>query len=401
MQPHLPAQTSCACGAAAQKTAACTAAAREIDTAAPGCCGKAAAAKAAVRCGDVIRFARPPRVRACAAVGGKKEGEGPLAPMFDVLMQDNRCEAATWEQAESLFARRCLQTALEKGGVRLAELDAVLAGDLQCQCTASSYTMRGMDVPFVGLYGACSTMAEALALAACMTAGGAWARAAAMSSSHFCAAERQYRTPLEYGGKRTPTAQWTATAAGAAIVEAADAPVLPAAPANPGANGCLAAAGAPVEIEAVCFGRVRDLNVTDINNMGAAMAPAAAETLLRYFAGTGESPAAYDAVYTGDLGLVGSRLLAELLQNEGLSLPCHRDCGLLLFDRETQDVQAGGSGAGCGASVLCGHILPGLARGVERRVLFVATGALMSQTTYLEGESIPGIAHLVALRRGR
>lgn len=329
-----------------------------------------------MRKGDTILFEAPPSAVAYAAVGGKKEAEGPLADAFDMLIADTLCGEKTWEKAESDFARYCLEAALKKGRLQADALDAVFAGDLQCQCTASAYTMRGFDTPYLGLYGACSTMAEGLGLAACMVAGGMMHTAAALSSSHFCAAERQFRTPLDYGGKRTPTAQWTVTGAGAVIL---------------GGRGSAC-------ISAVTFGRVRDLEVKDINNMGAAMAPAAAETIRRYFSDTGEAPAAFDAVYTGDLGAVGSQLLAQLLERDGLVLHNHQDCGLLVFDRTTQDVQAGGSGAGCSASVLCCHVLPRLEAGKLRRVLFLSTGALMSQTTFLQGESIPGVAHLVELR---
>ena len=331
------------------------------------------------RKGDTVLFDRPPRAAAWAAVGGKKESEGPLADAFDLLLTDASCGEKSWEKAESDFARYTLEAALKKGGLSVAELDGVFAGDLEFQCTASAYAMRGFDVPYLGLYGACSTMAEGVGLAACMVEGGAMRRAAAMASSHFCAAERQFRTPLMYGGKRTPTAQWTVTGAGAVV---------------------LSGRGS-VQVPAVTFGRVRDLEVKDINNMGAAMAPAAAETICRYFSDTGEAPAAFDAVYTGDLGAVGSQLLAQLLEKEGLVLHNHQDCGLLVFNRTTQDVQAGGSGAGCSASVLCCHVLPRLEVGKLRRVLFLSTGALMSQTTFLQGESIPGVAHLFELRRAK
>lgn len=333
-----------------------------------------------MRKGDTILFESPPCVVSYAAVGGKKESEGPLADAFDLLITDTRCGEKTWEKAESDFARYCLETALKKADLELAALNAVFAGDLQCQCTASAYTMRGFDVPYLGLYGACSTMAESMGLAACMVSGGHMRHAAAMSSSHFCAAERQFRTPLDYGGKRTPTAQWTVTGAGAAIL------------APEGEGPC---------VRAVTFGRVRDYDITDINNMGAAMAPAACETILRYFADTGEDPSHFDAIYTGDLGLVGSTLLLQLLEQAGLSLSNHKDCGLIVYDRESQNVQAGGSGAGCSAAVLCCHVLPALREGRMRRVLFLSTGALMSQTTFLQGESIPGIAHLVELCSSR
>ena len=256
-------------------------------------------------------------------------------------------------------------------------MDIAFAGDLQAQCTASNYTMRELGVPFAGVYGACSTMAETLGLAAAFTASGMAERAMALTSSHFCAAERQFRTPLEYGAKRTPTAQWTATAAGACLVRA---------------HG-----GQGVPVFSVTFGRVQDFEVHDINNMGAAMMPAAASTLLRYFAATNTRPQDFDAIFTGDLGEVGSALLREQMAKEGVPLDNHQDCGCLLYDTQGQNVQAGGSGAGCSAAVLCCKILPMLAAGQLRRVLFMATGALMSQTTFLQGESIPGIAHCVEL----
>jgi len=329
-----------------------------------------------MRKGDTLCFAKPPVIGAFAAVGGKKEGEGPLKDGFDQLYEDNYLAQDNWEKAERALQSACAGHLLRKGQVTRAQIDLAFAGDLQAQCTASGYAMRDLNVPFAGLYGACSTMAEALGLAACLASAGLGGNILAMTSSHFCAAERQFRTPLDYGGKRTPTAQWTATAAGGCLVR----PV-----------------GEGVKIKAVTFGRVRDYEVSDINNMGAAMAPAAAHTLLQYFRDTGTGPEDFDAVYTGDLGQVGSALLARLLAAEGLELARHRDCGLLLYDQADQQVQAGGSGAGCSASVLAAHILPQLLSGRETRVLFMATGALMSQTTFLEKETIPGIAHLVEL----
>ena len=334
----------------------------------------------AVRTGDTICFQDPPCISAFAAVGGKRESEGPLAAKFDLLFEENTLGELTWEKAESRLQRYCLDLALKKGRCSPQMLDLVLGGDLQNQCTATGYTMRELDAPFAGLYGACSTMAEAMGLAACLAAGGCVSRAAALASSHFCAAERQFRTPLTYGGKRTPTSQWTATAAGCCLVE----------PRGPGPY-----------VRAVTFGRVRDYEVCDINNMGAAMAPAAAETILRYCEDTGCTPSQFDAVYTGDLGIVGTRLLKELLEKEDVDLKNHRDCGLTLYDVQHQDVQAGGSGAGCSASVLCASVLPALQKGELKRVLFLSTGALMSQITFLQGESIPGVAHLVELSAGR
>lgn len=334
----------------------------------------------AVRTGDTIRFQNPPSVSAFAAVGGKRESEGPLAAKFDLLFEENTLGELTWEKAESRLQRYCLDLALKKGRCTPGMLDLVLGGDLQNQCTATSYHMSRADLPYAGLYGACSTMTEALGLAACLAAGGFAGVAAALVSSHFCTAERQYRTPLAYGGKRPPTAQWTATAAGCCLVSGR---------------------GEGVRVRAVTFGRVRDFLVKDMSNMGAAMAPAAAETILRYCADTGSTPADFDGVYTGDLGAVGSGLLAQILAEEGLELAGHRDCGLELFDPERQDVQAGGSGAGCSAAVLCARVLPALRRGQLRRVLFLSTGALMSQITAQQGQGIPGVAHLVELSSGK
>ena len=324
-----------------------------------------------MRKGDVIVLEHLPAAVAYAAGGGRRELDGPLGSAFDIAERDTRFGQKTWEMAESELARRTLETAFGKVPHDIGTPDVVFAGDLQCQCTASGYAMRSEDVPFAGLYGACSTMAESAALAACLVDGGFAACAAAMASSHFCAAERQFRTPLGYGAKRTPTAQWTVTGAGAVVF----------------------ASGRGPRVRAVQFGRVRDLGVFDATNMGAAMAPAAAETLVRYFDATGETPDAFDAVYTGDLGAVGSNLLGSLLELEGVRLQNHRDCGLEIYGRTAPG--SGASGAGCSAAVLCGHILPMLARGEMRRVLFLATGALMSQTTSLQGESIPGVAHLM------
>ena len=333
------------------------------------------------RRGDTLLFDAPPTVAAWAAAGGKKESEGPLASAFDFVTQDaafgeQGCE--NWEQAESLLQRKAVELCLRKADIPRSKVDIAFAGDLQAQCTASNYTMRELGIPFAGVYGACSTMAETLGLAAVFAAGGMAERVLALTSSHFCAAERQFRTPLEYGAKRTPTAQWTATAAGACLVRA---------------HG---SAGVPVL--SVTFGRVQDFAVHDINNMGAAMAPAAAATLLRYLKDTGSAPADFDRIYTGDLGHVGSQLFRELLAAEGLLIKNHVDCGCILYDANEQAVKSGGSGAGCCAAVLCGHILPRLRRGSQKRVLFTATGALMSQTTFLQKESIPAVAHLVELR---
>ena len=320
----------------------------------------------ATRRGDTLIFSDPPVIASHAAVGGKKEGEGPLAAGFDELRADNSFGQSGWEAAEAELQLRAARLCLKKAQITEKEVSLVLAGDLQAQCTASNYALRALGIPYAGLFGACSTMAEALGLGAALCSAG-------MADGLL---ERQFRTPLSYGAVRTPTAQWTATAAGACLLR----------PAGPG-----------VGIRAVTFGRVQDYQIKDINNMGAAMAPAAAATLLHYLRDTHSEPQDFDAIYTGDLGHVGSQLFRELLAAEGLLLKNHVDCGCILYDAEAQAVKSGGSGAGCCAAVLCAHILPRLERGTQKRLLFLATGALMSQTTFLQKESIPAIAHLVEL----
>ena len=320
-----------------------------------------------IRKGDTLLFDAPPTVAAWAAAGGKKESEGPLASAFDFVTQDagfgeQGCE--NWEQAESILQRKAAELCLRKADIPRTKVDIAFAGDLQAQCTASNYTMRELGIPFAGVYGACSTMAETLGLAAVFAAGGMAERVLALTSSHFCAAERQFRTPLEYGSQRAPTAQWTATASGSAVL---------------GMSG-------DIQVRHATVGRITDLGVTDMTNMGAAMAPAAAQTLLDFFNDTATKPEDYDRIYTGDLGAVGTKLLYELLRENGIVLRNHEDCGLILFDREAQDVHAGGSGCGCSAGVLCGHILNRMDRGELKNILFMATGALMSTTSSQQGE---------------
>ena len=257
-------------------------------------------------------------------------------------------------------------------------MDYILAGDLLNQCISSTFGLRSLGIPFLGQYGACSTMAQTLGLASLFVETGIARRAVAVTSSHFCSAERQFRFPLEYGGQRTPTAQWTATAAGSVVV---------------GAHG-----RGEVKINAVTFGRIADLGIKDANNMGAAMAPAAAQTLHDYLTDTGASPSDYDLILTGDLGAVGCELMDEILEKDGIDIrEIHNDCGLMIYERQAQDVHAGGSGCGCSAAVLCSIILRQLSSGELKKVLFIGTGALMSTTSSQQGESIPGIAHLVFL----
>ena len=326
-----------------------------------------------------LLFENMPRVAGYAAVVGKKESEGPLGGLFDKVIFDSRGGAPTFEEAESLLQREAASLALEKAGLHAADIDYAFAGDLLNQCVGTSFGLLDFGIPHLGQYGACSTMAQSLAMGAVFTESGAAHRALCVTSSHFCAAQRQYRFPMEYGEVRTPTAQWTVTGAGCCV---------------------LAREGGSVGVRAATVGRIRDLQITDANNMGAAMAPAAADTLARFFRDTNSAPRDYDAVITGDLGLVGSELLFDLLLREGIDIRGkHSDCGLLIYDRAAQDVHAGGSGCGCCASVLCSKLLGDLEAGSLRNILFVATGALLSATTAQQGKSIPAVAHLLQLVR--
>lgn len=316
-----------------------------------------------------------PSIASYASAVGKKEGEGPLANCFDYIAEDVTLGENSWEKSESKLQQYAFTNALSKGNFSESDIDFLFAGDLLNQCVASAYGSRDTSIPFFGLFGACSTMAESLSLASIFVDSGTAINAAAVTSSHFCSAERQFRLPVNYGGQRTPTAQWTATAAGCAIVSPH---------------------GAPPYVKAVTVGKIKDMGVTDANNMGAAMATAAYDTISRHLANTKQSADDFDLILTGDLGQVGSDILIELFQKDNVDISGnHNDCGLMLYDLKKQDVHAGGSGCGCSASVLCGHILPEIAKGNLKNVLFAATGALMSPTIVQQGESIPGISHAV------
>ena len=325
---------------------------------------------------QTVALQDPPSVIGSAAVVGKKEGEGPLAATFDHISQDDSFGERSWEKAESAMQKLALAAALSKAGLSVSGLDYLLAGDLLNQCIGSGFAVRGQDVPFFGLYGACSTMAESLSLASMLLDGGYGTKIAAMTSSHFCSAERQYRTPLEYGGQRTPTAQWTVTGSGCVI---------------------LADQGPGPYITHVTTGKVVDKGIKDAANMGAAMAPAAYSTLSAHFQDTGRKPSDYDLIVTGDLGQLGRDIVADWFHRDGMELKNFNDCGTLIYDLEGQDVHCGGSGCGCSAVVLAGMLLNGMAGGRWKRILFCGTGALLSPTSSQQGESIPAICHAVAL----
>ncbi|MCR4925973.1 MAG: stage V sporulation protein AD [Clostridiales bacterium] len=313
-----------------------------------------------------------------AAVVGKKEGEGPLAEEFDHIFDDTTMGEASWEKAESAIQREAVTRAISKAGIGTADVDMIFAGDLLNQCIGTTFSLRELNIPLAGLYGACSTMALSLALGSLMTDSGALGTCVATTSSHFCSAERQFRYPLEYGGQRPPAAQWTATASGAAVIK------------NQGEGP---------HIDAVTIGRIQDMGIKDANNMGAAMAPAAAETIADFLNDTNTKPEDYDIILTGDLGAIGSTLLKQLLEKDkNIDISAvHKDGGLMIYDIDKQDVNSGGSGCGCSGAIVCSYILNRLRSGELKKVLFVGTGALMSSTSSKQGESIPAIAHAVLL----
>lgn len=318
-----------------------------------------------------------PVITAWASVAGKKESEGPLNHYFDMTSQDTYFGQKTWEQAEGHMQKCALDILLKKSGFNKEQLGLVLSGDLLNQCIGSSFSLRNSGIPHLGLYGACSTMAESLLVASMAVTGGFSDKVVAMTSSHFASSERQYRFPLGYGGQRTPTAQWTVTGAGAAL---------------------LCNAGKGPRIQSCTIGTVTDLGIKDANNMGAAMAPAAYATIKTHMDDLGIGPEYYDLIVTGDLGQLGKDVLLELSKKDGMSLGGKlTDCGTLVFDQTTQDVHSGGSGCGCSAITLCGYLLNQLNSKKIKRLLFCGTGALLSPTSTQQGLPIPGVCHAVAI----
>lgn len=327
-----------------------------------------------------FQFQEPPVITAWASVAGKKESQGPLSHDFDITSEDSYFGQSSWELAEKHMQQLALQKTMEKAGMEKTDLDIVFSGDLLNQCIGSSFTLRNTDIPHLGLYGACSTMAESLLMAAMCVGGGFFANAAAMTSSHFASSERQYRFPLGYGGQRTPTAQWTVTGAGAALV---------------------ARSGKGPKIESCTVGTVTDLGIKDANNMGAAMAPAALATIKAHFSDFNTDANAFDLIITGDLGQLGKEALLAMARKEGISLGGKlTDCGTTVFDLPQQDVHSGGSGCGCSAITLCGHFLKKLQSGQLKRILFCGTGALLSPTSTQQGLPIPGVCHAVCITGG-
>lgn len=326
---------------------------------------------------QTIKFTEPPVIISGAAVVGKMEGEGPLSKDFDMIVSDDKMGQDTWDLAEGALQSTSSELALKKAQLHTRDIDYILAGDLQNQCAATHYGLREFKIPMFGLYGACSTMTESISIGSMIIDGGFGSKVLCVTSSHFCTAEKQFRSPLTYGGQRPPSAQWTVTGSGAVV---------------------LSKNGQGPKITHITTGKIIDKGITDANNMGAAMAPAAIDTISTHFDDTGLTPDYYDLILTGDLGMVGSDILCDLIRDRGYNIKKrHNDCGKMIFDIERQDVHSGASGCGCCASVFCGHILRSLERKKYKRVLLIATGALMNTVALGQGESIPCIAHAVSI----
>ena len=322
-----------------------------------------------------------PVIDCWASIAGKKEGEGPLASTFDAVYTDTKFGQPTWEQAEKYMQQLALKKLMEKAGLSPHDVDLVISGDLLNQCIGSSFTLNNTGIPHLGLYGACSTMAESLLTASMVVGGGFADRVVAMTSSHFASSERQYRFPLGYGGQRTPTAQWTVTGSGAALVKCS---------------------GTGPRIESCTIGTVTELGIKDAANMGPAMAPAALATIRAHLDDLKASPQDFDMIVTGDLGQLGKDVLLEIAKKEGIELGgVIADCGCMVFDAPAQDVHSGGSGCGCSAITLCGHLLEELKTGKLHRILFCGTGALLSPISTQQGLPIPGVCHAVSIISGR
>ncbi len=328
---------------------------------------------------QTVALETPPTILAEAGIVGTKEGQGPLARWFDEILTDDMYGETSWEKAESKLQKSAIQKALDKAKLTTGDIDYIFAGDLLNQCAGSHYALKDINIPFWGLYGACSTMAESIAISALTLDGGYADYTVAVTSSHFCSAEKQYRYPLEYGGQRPPTAQWTVTGSGSCV---------------------LASCGGGPYVTHVTTGKIVDMGIKDANNMGAAMAPAAVDTIAAHFADTGRKPSDYDLIVSGDLASIGTQITKELLAAQGYDLSAnYNDCGNMIFYTEAQDVHAGGSGCGCSGVVFCSYILERLRRGELNRVLFVGTGALMNPLSLLQNESIPCIAHAITVQR--
>lgn len=319
----------------------------------------------------------PINIAATASIVGPKEKQGPLHQYFDQCLEDEFWGEKSWESAESKIVKETVNMAISKSGLPAKDIDFCFAGDLLNQCIASSFGLREINIPFIGLFGACSTFVESMIVASSFIDGNFATNAICAASSHFCSAEKQFRFPLELGNQRPPSSQWTVTGSGSAI---------------------LTKDGSGPFITSFTPGKIIDMGIKDANNMGAAMAGAAEDTLIRHFKDTGRNPSYYDAIFTGDLGHIGKDILIDLASSKGYNIRSnYNDCGVLIFDKLKQDTHSGGSGCGCIATVFSGYIYKQLQEKKYKKVLLIATGALMNSTSSQQGESIPGIAHAVSI----
>ena len=328
---------------------------------------------------QTVALENPPSIIGAFSSVGVKEGQGPLAKYFDKIYDDDMLGEKTWEKAESRLVKETIEGAITNACLSANQIDYIFTGDLLNQCSGSAFGIKDFNIPFFGLFGACSTMGESMSLASMIIDGGYARYCVAATESHFCSAERQFRFPIEYGGVRTPTSQWTVTGSGAVVLSSDVDENSP-------------------KITKITTGKIVDMGIVDANNMGAAMAPAAAETIYQHFLDTNLDISYYDRIVTGDLGAVGSSILIDLLKQKGLDITNNfSDCGMMIFDDIKQDTKAGGSGCGCSGSVFCGYYYKQLLNSRFKKILFIPTGALMSTTTAQQGTPIMGIAHCLSI----
>ena len=322
---------------------------------------------------QTILFDNPPTILETSSIVGPKESEGPMAKYFDTCLDDEFWGEKTWEKAESKIIKENVNSVIAKSGIPATDINYCFAGDLLNQCISTNFGLRELNIPFFGVFGACSTFVESMCLGSVFIESGAAQNVLCATSSHFCSAEKQFRFPLELGNQRPPTAQWTVTGSGAAI---------------------LSASGQGPYITCITPGKIVDMGIKDANNMGAAMAPAALDTLITHF----RDPSYYDAIITGDLGYIGKEILTELAETKGYNIKSnYDDCGVLIFDKEKQDTHSGGSGCACIGTVFSGYFYKQLKEKKMNRILLIATGALMNSMSSQQGESIPGIAHAISI----
>ncbi|MDO5556811.1 MAG: stage V sporulation protein AD [Clostridia bacterium] len=326
---------------------------------------------------QTIKFDSPPTIVDVASIVGPKEGEGPMSKYFDVCLEDEFWGEKTWEKAESKIIKETVNKAITKSNIAAADIDLCFAGDLLNQCISSSFGLRELQVPFFGIFGACSTFVEGMCLGSICIESGAANNVLCAASSHFCSAEKQFRYPLELGNQRPPSAQWTVTGSGAVI---------------------MSKEGEGPYITAITPGKIVDMGIKDANNMGAAMAPAAFDTLITHLKDLDRAPTYYDAIISGDLGYIGKDIVIDLASNKGYNIKSvYNDCGVLMFDKQSQDTHSGGSGCACIGTIFSGYFFKQLKQRKMKRILLIATGALMNATTTQQGESIPGIAHAISI----